>query len=402
MTTTAARKRPTKVDPDSFRPDPHAGYARYRPVSGVLEIGGGFPTVVRYADIMALMTDTHTRQLETEALAFRGIIEGSLFDFYANSLLLSNAPAHARRRAPLSRAFAFRLIQDLRPHIRALVCEMLDEIETDGEADFLAALASPLPARLIADILGIPRQQAPEFAAKVYTMTRGLGGFRDEDFPAIEAAAAELMGYVEELLDARRREPREDFLSSYLARVDEDGTLSPIETLMQIVSVIIGGSDTTRFGLTSTVSQLLQRRPQWEALGSDPALVPGAVLEGLRFEPPVGAIGRVVTAPVEIDGVALKPGTVVNLSILSGQRDETVFAEPDVFDIERRDHPRWSLSFGHGVHRCVGEALARAEMEEALIALSQRLPGLRLAGDPPIAKGHTGIRGITAMKVAWG
>ena len=146
----------------------------------------------------------------------------------------------------------------------------------------------------------------------------------------------------------------------------------------------------------------MQRRPQWEALGSDPALVPGAVLEGLRFEPPVGAIGRVVTAPVEIDGVALKPGTVVNLSILSGQRDETVFAEPDVFDIERRDHPRWSLSFGHGAHRCVGEALARAEMEEALIALSQRLPGLRLAGDPPIAKGHTGIRGITGMRVAWG
>ena len=236
-------------------------------------------------------------------------------------------------------------------------------------------------------------------------MTRGLGGFRDEDFPAIEAAAAQLMGYVEELLEARRQEPREDFLSSYLARVDEDGALSPIETLMQIVSVIIGGSDTTRFGLTSTVSQLLQRRPQWEALGSDPALVPGAVLEGLRFEPPVGAIGRVVTAPVEIDGVALKPGTVVNLSILSGQRDETVFAEPDVFDIERRDHPRWSLSFGHGAHRCVGEALARAEMEEALIALSQRLPGLRPADREGAYRdtrdnrdaGGVGVRGAMAL-----
>lgn len=402
MTTTAARKRPTKVDPDDFRPDPHAGFARHRPLSGVLQIGAGFPTVVRYADIMALISDTHTRQLETEALVYRGIAEGSLFDFYANSLLLSNAPAHARRRAPLSRAFAFRLIQDLRPHIRALVGGMLDEIGTRGETDFLAAFASPLPARLIADILGIPREEAPDFAAKVYTMTRGLGGFRDEDFPAIEAAAADLMRYVENLLAERRREPREDFLSSYLARVDEDGTLSPIETLMQIVSVIVGGSDTTRFGLTSTVSQLLQKRAQWEALTADPALAPGAVLEGLRYEPPVGAIGRVVTVLVEIDGVRLEPGTVVNLSILSGQRDETVFAEPHVFDVGRQDHPRWSLSFGHGVHRCVGEALARAEMEEALIVLSQRLPGLTLAGDPPVAKGHTGIRGITAMPVAWG
>jgi cytochrome P450 len=294
------------------------------------------------------------------------------------------------------------MIQDLRPHIRALADRLIDGLAGRGGADFLADFAAPLPARLIAGILGIPEAEAADFAAKVYTMTRGLGSFRDEDLPEIETAASGLIGYVERQLADRRRAPRDDFLSTYIARVDEDGALDETETLIQIVSVIIGGSDTTRFGLTSTLSQLLQRPDQWEALRADPALAPGAVLEGLRFEPPVGSIGRVVTQPVEIDGVLLTPGSLLSLSFVSGQRDETVFSDPHAFDIARRDHPRWSLSFGHGAHRCVGEALARAEMEEALIALSQRLPDLRLAGDPPTPKGHSGIRGITAMPVAWG
>lgn len=400
MTATIPRKAPVKASAQDFRPDPHAGFARYRPVCGVVDIDG-MATIVRHADAVTLMTDARTRQMETEALTLRGITDGALHAFYANSLLQSNPPAHAKRRAPLTRAFAFKLIQALRPQIRKLVDEMLDELEDNREVDFLDAVASPLPARLIADILGIPRGDVPDFAAKVYVMTRGLGSFREEDFPAIEAAATELYRYVERVLEARRRDPRDDFLSAYLDRIDDDGFLSEAETLMQIVSVIIGGSDTTRFGLTSTLAGLLQRRPQWEALCADPTLAPAAVMEGLRFEPPVGSIGRVVIEPLEVDGIALAPGTLLSLSILSGQRDETIFSDPDAFDIGRQDHPRWSLSFGHGAHRCVGEALARAEMEEALIALTRRAPLMRLAGDPPIAKGHTGIRGITSMRVAW-
>jgi cytochrome P450 len=316
-------------------------------------------------------------------------------------MLVSNPPTHARRRRPAARAFAFKLIQAWRPRIRALVSDMIDQVADERETDFLGTIASSLPSRLIAEIIGAPEQDAPAFAAMVNTMARGLGSFRPAEFEAIEAAAAGLTAYVERLLNERRRAPRDDFLSDYLRTVSETGELSDAETVIQIVSIIIGGSDTTRFGLTAMVSLLLQHRDQWDAVCADPGLASGAVLEALRFEPSVGSIGRVVTEPLSVDDVPFKPGAALNLSVLSAQRDEAVYAEPQAFNIARTDHPRWSVSFGMGPHRCLGEALARAEMEEALIVLSQRLPSLRLVGSPPTPKGHSGIRGITPMHVAW-
>jgi len=389
------------ADPNEFRPDPHAGFAKYRPLAALIDFGEGTPFVTRHGDVVSLMTDPRTRQMETEPLHMRGITAGGLHTFYANSMLLSNPPAHARRRRPAARAFAFKLIQAWRPRIRALVSEMIDAIAGRQELDFLEAIASPLPSRLIAEIIGAPEQDAFSFATKVYTMSRGLGAFRPAEFEAIDAAAADLIAYVEDLLDDRRRSPREDFLSDYLASVREAGELSEAETLVQIVTLILAGSDTTRFGLTVMVSLLLQHRAQWEAVCADPSRAAGAVLEALRFEPPVGAIGRVVTELLSVDGAPVTPGTVLSLSILSAQRDETVYAMPQRFDIGRDDHPRWSVTFGYGAHRCLGEALARAEMEEALIALTQKLPALQLIGPPPAPRGHTGIRGITPMRVGW-
>lgn len=394
-------KRPLALDPNEFRPDPHIGFARYRPVSGVIDLGGGMAVITRHADVVSLMTDPRTRQIETEAVEMQGITAGALHTFYANSMLVSNPPAHARRRRPAARAFAFKLIQAWRPRIRALVADMLDQVAAERETDFLETIASPLPSRLIAEIIGAPEDDAPAFAAMVKTMTRGLGSFRPVDFEAIETAAANLTAYVERLLDERRRAPRDDFLSDYLRTVSQTGELSDAETLIQIVTIIVGGSDTTRFGLTALVSLLLQHRDQWEAVCADPSLAPGAVLEAVRFEPSVGSIGRVVTERLNIDGVPFEAGAALNLSILSAQRDEAVYAEPQVFNIARTDHPRWSVSFGMGPHRCLGEALARAEMEEALVVLCGRLPSLRLVGSPPMPKGHTGIRGITQMHVAW-
>ena len=397
---TLEAKQPLSVDPDDFRPDPHAGFAAHRPKSPVLDFGSGMLLVTRYADVEALMVDPRTRQMETEPLELQGIKGGALHTFYANSMLTSNMPAHKRRRAPASRAFGFKLIQAWRRRIRALMHDLIDAQIDRGEMDFLEAIAAPLPARLTAEILGAPDEDAPRFAAMVYGMSRGIGSFRPEQFPDIETAAADLHDYVAGLLAARRTAPRDDFLSDYVREVDAAGQLSETETLIQIVTLIIGGSDTTRSGLTALVSLLLQHG-QWQAVCADPSLAEAAVLEGLRYEPPAGSIGRVVTEPLDVGGVPFGAGALLSLSILSAQRDEAVFADPERFDIARTDHPRWSLSFGGGPHRCLGEALARAEMEEALIALAERLPELKLIGDPPELKGHTGIRGITPMQVGW-
>lgn len=391
-------QHPLKVELDAFRPDPHAGFATYRPLSAVIDVGYG-PVVTRHQDVAALLADPRTRQIETESLELHGIFAGALHDFYSNSMLLANAPVHAVRRRPAARAFALKVIEAWRPRIRTLVAELLAAVEDREEFDFIDAIASPLPSRLIANILGAPEQDAPHFSSAVYEMARGLGPFRPEDYPKIELSASALVAYARELVEARKRAPQDDFLTDYLARVAESDELSELETLMQIVTLIIAGSDTTRTALTMLVGLLLQHPQQWEAVVADPSLAAGAVLEGLRFEPPVGGTARMTTEPVAIDGIPIAEGTLLSLSILSAQRDEAVFAEPARFNIRRSDHPRWSLSFGMGSHRCLGEALARAELEEALIAIAQRLPRLALKGPPPMAKGHGGVRGVTPMRV---
>jgi hypothetical protein len=385
-----------QVDPNAFRPDPHQGFAQYRKLSAVIELGG-MPVVTRHDDVVSLMRDPRTRQAQTEVLEQRGITSGSLHAFYANTMLLSNPPKHAVRRVSVVHAFTVRLVEALRPRIRQLVAAMLAELADRREVDLLATVAGPLPARLIAEILGLRPDEASGFAAKVYTASRGLGAFRDADLGAIETAIAALWRDVATLLEDRRRTPRDDFLSAYLGRVAENGDLSPTEALVQIITVIIGGIETTRFGLTALLSLLLQHHEQWQAVCRDPSLAAGAVREALRFEPPIGSIGRVVTEDLSIGGVSLPAGTLLSLSILSAQRDESVFAAPQRFDIGREDHPRRSVSFGAGAHRCLGEALALAELEEALLAIATAWPSLELAGPPAVAKGHAGIRGITPL-----
>lgn len=397
-----AANSPLSVDADAFRADPHAAFAAIRPLAGVIDVGAGAPIVTRAADVERLMTDRRTRQVETEMLDARGVTGGALYSFYANSMLTSNAPAHVARRGPCMRAFAVGLIESWRPRIRALVRELAAEAAAEGETDFVRSVAAPLPSRIIAEFLGLPVEDAPRFSQMVVGMARGLSQFRDEDFPAVERAAAELTRYVEAALADRRAAPRDDFLTAYLAKVDEAGKLDAIETVTQIIALIIAGSDTTRLALTVTLAQLLRRREAWRALVADPALVPGAVREGLRYEPPVGSIARVAIEPLDVDGVIFQPGEVIALSILSAQRDPALYARPQVFDIRRKDHPKLSLTFGVGPHRCLGAALATAELEEALVALAETAPEIGMAGPAPMALGHSGIRGLTPMMVRWG
>lgn len=391
-------QRPPRYDPSVLRPDPHAAFARIRAQAPVVDLGADMPMVLRYRDVEALLKHADVGQAAAKPLESRQVRAGAMHDFYRHSMLVSDPPDHPRLRRPAARTFAHRAIQAWRPRIRAIVSELLDEAVRDDRVDFVRTVAAPLPARLVADLLGAP-EDAPRFAQMVYAMARGLGPFRAEVFPAVEAAAQALTAYVKGLVEARRRAPGDDFLSDFLARASEDDALSEIEILIQIVTVILAGSDTTRFGLTMLVSQLLKHPDQWAALSADPSLAPAAVLEAVRCEPPVGSTARVLKRDLEVAGMRFPAGAALALSIISAQRDEAIYAEPQRFDIHRSDHPQWSLSFGLGPHRCLGEALARAEMEEAIAILATRLPNLSVVGAHPAPLGVAGVRGVSSMIV---
>jgi cytochrome P450 family 103 len=383
--------------------DPHPLLRRMRLMTPFLRRDDGSYIAIRSGDVERLYSDTRTRQMETERLRAQGIHQGYLYDIFRHTMLYANGTTHRQRRAPLSRAFAFRLIAELRPTIRARAHKLLDHVEARGEMDFIDEFASLVPAHIISEILGLHENDIPEFTRWVYSISKAVSfSFTREEIPEMEQAAHQLTGYVETLLADRRATPRLDFLSSYVLGVDEAARLSPIEVLSQIVTIIIAGSDTTRAALAIMVHLLLQHREQWEAACSgDMGLIAGAVSESLRYEPSVGSTPRFTLADIEIAGYLVPAGSVLSLSTLSALRDPALYSEPDRFNIRRADHPRRHIVFGGGSHRCLGEILARAELEEALAALVERLPTLHMAGEPLKIFGHAGIRRISGMHVAW-
>jgi cytochrome P450 len=314
-------------------------------------------------------------------------------------MLLSNGTLHRKRRAPFARVFALKLITEMRPRIRAVANELIDQHHAAGEIDFIADFAAPIPARVISEILGLPAADIPGFSRHIYNLARSLSSaFSREDVPGLQSSAQQLSDYLKKLLDERRAHPRVDFLTACIGATNE---LSELDTIMQIITIILGGSDTTRGAGTIQTSLLLQHRDQWDAICEDPALIPGAVAESMRFEPAVGSFARFTLDEVDLDGWIVPRNRVLSLSTLAAMRDPQLYADPDRFDITRVDHPKRHMIFGAGSHRCLGEALAKAELEEQLAALAERLPQLQLMGEPPAIRGNGGIRSVRNMRVRW-
>jgi cytochrome P450 len=396
------RAEPPTLSIAQLDEDPHGIFRRYRHLTPLLKRANAGYLAIRAADMEPLAFDPRTRQIETEQLAVRGIHSGALVELWSSSMLFSNGGEHRRRRAPMSRAFAFKLIEDMRPRIRAAAQQILEEHLPAGELDLLSDFASIIPARIIANVLGIPAEDVPHFTELVYSVSRSLSlSYAQSEIESMQESARQLMQYVDELLGARGAALSNEFVASYLKTVTEAGNLSAAEILSQIVTIIIAGSDTTRGAIAMQVALLLQHREQWQAVCADPSLIPGAVSESLRYEPVVGTIPRFTLEDIEIEDYLVPRNSILSLSTLSAMRDPGQYVEPDRFNIRRTDHPRRHWVFGLGVHRCLGEILARAELEESLAALVGLLPQLQLVGKPPSLQGHGGIRRIDGMRVQW-
>jgi cytochrome P450 family 103 len=381
--------------------DPHNRFRAYREKYPVVlhETSGYF--VLRFSDVDRLSKDPRFRPSGTLFPQVQGFSSGTIFDAFDYGMLTADGDVHRRRRAPFSRLFAARAINEMRPSIRRAAEDLIEDWYGLGEVDFLSEFAARMPARIIADLLGLPREDIPEFTLLVYEVTKVFSlGLNPNEVVEIEKAGQQLRVYVDEVLDDRRRSPREDFLSAFLGAATEAGEMSPEEMLYQIFALIVGGTDTTRVAIAMQVALLLQHRDQWSEVCSDPALVPGAVAEAMRFEPSVGAVTRITSEDVDVGGTVIPAGQLVTLSIMSAMRDETAYDRPDIFDIHRTKQPRLHPIFGYGAHRCIGEALARAELEESLSAIAARIPQLNL-DVPPNITGHSGIRRIDGMRVSW-
>jgi cytochrome P450 len=362
-------------------------------------IGFGHMVLALRARTVEQIVGSETRQLETESKILQGVFDGPIYDFIAQVMLFANGEAHMRRRQPVARTFAFKLMEAMRPKAAAIAAEIINDHLGKGPFDYVQEFAAQIPARIIADILGIPRSDLPVFMQWISDTAEAIGFIDVSRRPQIEESLVAFNAYVDKLLADRRANPRGDFLSDYVAATAASGDMTEGEIRAQVVGLILAGSDTTRNAMCMTLFQLLQHPEQWRALCADPdGLKKKASEEGLRYEPVVSGIPRVAIEDMTVEGYLIPGGAMMAVSLLSVLRDPEVYANPNAFDIHRTDQQRWHLAFGAGAHRCAGEALARVELEEVLAAIARLAPNTRIVGQPP--KLNPGaIRTVDQMRV---
>lgn len=392
--------RPRVIDPTTLNHAPHARLAELRQEAPLVELGPNQYLVLRAEHVLPLFTDPRTRQIEgPEFVALHQIPDGILARFLSDLFLFSNGAAHRAKRGLFARSFAHRIMRDARGQVRAVADGIVASLPRGESFDFVDRMAARVPADVIAAILGLPEADSRYFSRLVYSVARAFTPVYPHDHHhAIENATRELFDYVLEQLRERLAAPRDDLLTVLVADWQAERDIRFDSLVFQIVGLIIGGSDTTRAAFAMLVALLLKRPYDWVALQTDPTLIPGAVSEGMRYDPSVGSIPRVTTAPIAFDGIDLPAGVVLRLSTMSAMRDPALYADPDRFNIRRTDHPRLHMVFGLGPHRCIGDMLARIEMEEGLAAVLDAAPGIELE-TPPRMLGFGGLRQITPMHV---
>ena len=303
-------------------------------------------------------------------------------------MLDSDPPDHTRLRRLVTTAFTAGAVERLRPRIVEITGALLDRMS--GELDLMPAFAVPLPVTVIGELLGVAEADRTEFRRLTGAMTLG---------PSQETLAP-LMEFLAALVAAKRAGPADDVLSALVRARDDDDRLDEDELVRMAFLLLFAGHETTVNLIGNGVYALLSAPEQLAALRADPASVPAAVEEFLRFEGPVGfATLRYAGEPMEIAGSAVAEGEFVHVALGAANRDPARFADPDRLDVGRS--PTGHLAFGHGIHHCLGAPLARIEGEIALAALLERFPGLRLADPeftPDWVEGFR-MRGLRALPV---
>ncbi len=377
---------------EATRRDPYALYRRGRDEQPVFRHPSlPLASVFRYADVNAILRDSET--WSTERPELEPLIRG-LFGQQADEVLEEMEPMmlqrdgehHTRLRSLVNQAFTPRLMRARAARMQEIADELLDDALERGSVDLVNALTYPLPMRVIAEIIGVPAEDAARFKEWSDRLISGAGGgFAPPSREQIEAQLAivrELHGYFAPLAEQRRSNPRDDLLSGLVAAEHEGSRLSYREMLQMLVLLLVAGNETTTTLIGNMAVTLLEHPAELERLRENPSLMPLAVDEILRFSSPVQMTGRRATRPVELHGEKLDVGTFAIVWIGSANRDEREFAQADRLDVGRRENRH--LAFGFGRHFCLGANLARMEARIAFSSLLARTRKYELADAAPL------------------
>ena len=333
--------------------------------------------VLRYDEMSRLLKHPKLRQGSVAWPAHNGITEGPFAEWWASWVLNKEGEEHHRLRRLMNPAFSPRLIGGLVPRFQALANELIDGFAEPGRCEFMSEFANPYAARVIAIMLGLPEEEWPVIASESAAIGLAMGITLRTELPRITRALANLYAYANDLIAARRAQPRDDFVTALVKAADEGDKLSDDELRDGLVLLIFGGFDTTRNQLGLAMQTFLDNPAQWRLLASRPELGKKAVEEVMRVNPTVTWVTREALEDFTFEGLDVAAGTTVHLFSQSAGTDPRAF--PDCgFDIEAERKPHYG--FGGGAHHCLGHFVARSDMSEALPLLARRLVDPRLGG----------------------
>ena len=404
----------TTGEPQIFNPfeagffeDPYRQYAALREHDPVHHSPLEVWVLFRYDDIVRTLRDpslsvqidnaTPTARMQMFAEQAPGEVERG-----SHSILNVDPPDHTRLRRLVSKAFTPKMVHELRPRIQELVDDALDGMVARGEADVIGDLAFPLPFTVISEMLGMPDGNRDEVRGWSHTLTKTLDPIlTPEEVQAALAAADNMQAHVQNVLARKREHPSDDLLTGLLAAEDEGDRLSELELLDQVLLLYVAGHETTVNLIGNAALALLGHPDQLARLRADPELDAGAVEELLRYDSPVQFSRRITTADLDVDGTTVPAGTFLLTCLGSANHDEARWGPTvDELDLTRADAGQ-HMSFGNGIHHCLGSSLARTEAQIAIGSLVRRFPDFELAGEPE-RNGRVVLRGLESLPVTVG